>query len=75
MCADAHSGSMRSTVIDTYAYDPGRATLEVCFLRGSRYRYYAVPRQVADALGRASSKGRFFNACIRDRYAFTELDS
>jgi hypothetical protein len=32
--------------------------------------YENVPRETFDAMKRASSRGGFFNAHIRDRYAF-----
>jgi lysyl-tRNA synthetase class 2 len=45
----------------------------VTFVTGRRYRYFAVPPAVAKGLETAGSKGRYFNAAIRDRYRFAEL--
>ena len=45
------------------------------FTTGRRYVYYDVPPDVADSFRSAFSKGRYFNARIRDRYAFTEVAS
>ena len=42
----------------------------VTFTSGDRYDYEAVPPEVVDGLRVASSKGRFFSARIRDRFAF-----
>lgn len=64
---------MPSTVIRRFAYDPPSQMLEVEFVSGRRYRYRAVPEQVAQAFRAAFSKGRFFNAKVRDNYPFDEL--
>ena len=64
---------MPSTVIRRFDYDPRAATLDVEFVSGRRYRYRAVPEEVAQAFRAAFSKGRFFNAHIRDHYPFDEL--
>ena len=65
---------MPSTVIRSFDYNPGRKALDVEFVSGRRYRYAGVPPEVAEAFREAFSKGRFFNARIRDRYGCTELD-
>ena len=61
---------MPSTVIRRFDYDASRRRLSVTFTSGDRYDYEAVPPEVAAGLRGASSKGRFFSARIRDRYAF-----
>jgi hypothetical protein len=53
-----------------YAYDEGARRLDVLFVSGLRYSYADVPEQVVEGLRTAVSKGRFFNANIRDRYAY-----
>ncbi len=65
---------MPSTVIRRFTYHPEDKRLEIIFTTGRRYLYHAVPHEVADAMGRAFSKGEFFNAHIRDHFAFTRLD-
>ena len=65
---------MPSTVIRRFDYDPGEQALIVTFTTGRVYRYNQVPPDVAERFRGAFSKGRFFNARIRDRYAFTELE-
>lgn len=65
---------MPSTVIRRVAYDPPSRRLEVEFVSGRRYRYGRVPAEVATRFRQAFSKGRFFNAHIRDSYPFEELD-
>jgi lysyl-tRNA synthetase class 2 len=64
---------MPSSAIRRFAYDASRRVLDVEFVSGRRYRYSAVPPAVAEAFREAASKGRFFNARIRDRFAFAEL--
>jgi hypothetical protein len=65
---------MPSTAIRRFAYDPEREELEVEFVTGRRYLYSAVPADAASAFEGAFSKGRHFNARIRDRYDFVELE-
>lgn len=65
---------MPSSVIRTFDYDPATRSLDIAFVSGRRYRYREVPEDVAQAFGRAFSRGRFFNAHIRDNYACRELD-
>lgn len=66
---------MPSTVIRAALYDPDREVLDITFTTGRRYFYHAVPRGEAEQFAAAFSKGRYFNAHIRDRYAFTEVAS
>jgi hypothetical protein len=64
---------MPSTVIRRFAYDPADEALDVEFVSGRRYRYRPVPEDVARRFREAFSKGRFFNAHIR-QFACIELD-
>nr|WP_287178389.1 KTSC domain-containing protein [Mesorhizobium sp.] len=62
---------MPSTAIQSINYDPATRTLSVWFVpSGNRYDYDDVPPQTYAAFRKASSKGRFFNAFIRDRYSY-----
>ncbi|OQX66439.1 MAG: hypothetical protein B6A08_20495 [Sorangiineae bacterium NIC37A_2] len=66
---------MPSTVIADMAYDPDTETLSVWFRpSGRRYDYFEVPAAVYDALRRSRSKGRYFNARIRDAYPFAKAE-
>ena len=65
---------MPSTVIRRFHYSPEEQALDVVFTTGRVYRYREVPASVAESFRSAFSKGRFFNARIRDRYEFTELE-
>jgi lysyl-tRNA synthetase class 2 len=64
---------MPSTVIRAARYDPDREVLDIVFTTGRRYLYLCVPPDEADRFAAALSKGRYFNAHIRDRYDFTEV--
>lgn len=63
---------MPSSVIRSFVYDPEREELAILFTTGRRYIYHRVPAGEADAFRAAFSKGRYFNARIRDSYDFTE---
>ena len=63
---------MPSTVIRRFSYDPDARELDVLFTTGRLYRYHGVPRAAADDFRAAFSKGRYFNAHIRDAYDYTE---
>ena len=64
---------MPSTAIRSFAYDADREALDVTFVTGRRYRYRAVPAEVAEGFRTAFSRGRYFNARIRDRFGFEEI--
>jgi lysyl-tRNA synthetase class 2 len=63
---------MPSTAIRDYTYDAGSSRLTITFVTGRIYVYEDVPAALAANLDTAASKGRFFNACIRDRYRYRE---
>ena len=63
---------MPSTVIQRFDYAPERRELTVIFTTGRVYIYEAVPTDVVEGFRSAFSKGRFFNARIRDRFACRE---
>jgi hypothetical protein len=63
---------MPSRVIRSFHYDADREELEVLFTTGRRYLYHQVPKDAADAFRAAFSKGRHFNAHIRDAFDYTE---
>jgi len=57
-----------SSELQSVGYDAAVSILEVKFQNGRLYRYQEVPQPVFVDLLRATSKGRFFNAEIRDLY-------
>jgi hypothetical protein len=62
-----------STDLRSVGYDPNSQTLEVEFNAGSVYQYAGVPQSEYDGLMNADSKGRYFNANIRNRYSTVKL--
>ncbi|HVM36891.1 MAG TPA: KTSC domain-containing protein [Sphingomicrobium sp.] len=62
-----------SSIIRGAWYMPDRRQLELLFTSGRRYRYSQVPLDVAQGLATAASKGRFYNASIRNRFPCSEL--
>jgi hypothetical protein len=57
-----------SSMMRSAGYDDDHAVLEIEFVTGHVYRYHAVPRRDWLGLMDAESKGRYFDACIRDKY-------
>lgn len=66
---------MPSTAIRQAVYDAETRVLTLTFVTGRRYRYAGVPPAVAEGFAAARSKGGYFNARIRDRFDFVELDA
>ncbi|MEJ6789347.1 KTSC domain-containing protein [Brevundimonas sp. BR2-1] len=64
---------MPSSVIRQFSYDEPRRRLRITFTSGDVYDYLDVPPMVPDGLRAAGSKGRFFSARIRDRFAFERI--
>ena len=64
-----------SAAIQTIDYDTARAKLFVRFASGERYVYVGVPAEVCRSFLDADSKGRFFQAEIRDQYPYNRLDA
>lgn len=56
-------------------YDEFEHFLIVDFKNGRSYRYLNVPLKTYEALLAASSKGKYFNQQIKDRYKFIRLDT
>ncbi len=65
---------MPSTIIRAFDYRAETRELDVLFTTGRLYRYRDVPPEAAAAFRAAFAKGRHFNARIRGRYDFQELD-
>jgi hypothetical protein len=64
---------MPSTAIRRIAYRPEQSVLDIEFVTGRVYRYFAVPEAVAEGFRRVRSKGGYFNRALRDRFAFVRL--
>lgn len=66
---------VESAAIQEIDYDAERAKLLVRFQSGERYVYVGVPGEVHRSFLEADSKGRFFQAEIRDRYPYNRIDN
>ena len=64
---------MPSSVIRRFDYRPGQRELLIEFVTGRRYLYSGVPLEEVEQMRSAFSKGRYFNAHIRDCYLFREI--
>jgi len=62
-----------SSSLQAVGYSAEAGTMEIAFHNGSIYRYFGVPPHVHQALLRAISKGRYFNAAIRSSFGFERL--
>ena len=65
---------LHSSMIDRIVFDDEAETLAITFRQSGSYLYHGVPRAIYDALARAQSAGRFFNDCIKGRFACTRGD-
>lgn len=59
---------LSSSVIARVAYDEEQRALSIWFRETGRYVYSDVPRAMYEALCKAPSAGRFYNACIKHRF-------
>jgi lysyl-tRNA synthetase class 2 len=65
---------VESTAIAAIDYDEERTKLQVEFASGEHYVYVGVPAEVHRSFLEADSKGRFFQAEIRDCYPFNRVE-
>lgn len=65
--------AIESSMMSFANYDARSRQLTITFRGGSRYVYFDVPRAVYEDLRAAPSAGRYFDAHIRDRYAFQRI--
>ncbi len=64
---------VQSSAILNLDYRDDSGELLVTFVTGKTYLYYGVPAEVFAEFVRATSKGRFFNQAIRNRYFFRQV--
>jgi lysyl-tRNA synthetase class 2 len=58
----------QSTAIANANYNDKTEELAISFAKGGSHTYSGVPREVAERFFSADSKGKFFNANIRNNY-------
>ena len=67
---------VQSSALERVSYDEAGHTLSAKFRDSGRtYIYRGVPRALYDQLMLADSIGAYFNAHIRDRFDFEELEN
>lgn len=69
----SHRQRVESSSLTSVGYETGSRTLEVEFRKGGVYRYFEVPASLHESLMKASSKGRFFAAEVRDRFPYARV--
>jgi hypothetical protein len=62
-----------SSAIRAIDYDTAARRLEILFVTGRLYAYADVPPHIYADMLASPSKGEYFNAHIRDRYAFARV--
>ncbi len=65
--------AVESRAISRIGYDPETKRLLVTFRSGDAYAYFDVPAALFAAFRAAESRGRFFQAHIRDHYEFCRM--
>ena len=65
-----HRDPVKSSNLASVGYDSESNILEVEFLNRSVYEYYNVPQRIYEQLMRADSKGKYFNAYIRNSFRY-----
>ncbi|CAG9256165.1 KTSC domain-containing protein [Paraburkholderia caribensis] len=60
--------SVASQAVSAAGYDPMTRRMKIRFRTGRTYDFCRVPQFVFDAFMASPSKGRYFDAHIRDRY-------
>ena len=65
--------TVSSSSLKSVGYDGDRKLLEVEFLSLALYAYWDVPLWAYEGLMTARSKGRYFEARIRDRYPYRRV--
>ena len=65
--------SVNSLSLASVGYDLGSETLEIEFKNGGIYHYYNVPAFMHERLMAADSRGKFFNAEIKEAYSCAKV--
>jgi hypothetical protein len=63
-----------SSDIASIGYDAESETLEIEFKATGVYRYFSVPRTVAEEFQRTPSPGKFFLQNIKGKYAWEKVN-
>lgn len=66
---------IQSSAIIDLDYRGASREMLVTFVSGKTYIYYGVPQELFQEFVRATSKGRFFNQAVRNRYFYRAFPS
>jgi lysyl-tRNA synthetase class 2 len=61
--------------LKSVGFDQKARVLEIQFHHGGIYRYHDVPAETHAALMKAESKGKYFQANIRNKFRFERVSS
>jgi lysyl-tRNA synthetase class 2 len=64
---------MPSTAIKWIRYSKEKRALVICFITDKTYKYKDVPEKIYEQFSKSTSKGRYFNFNIRDKYEYEEV--
>ncbi len=64
---------VESSNIASIGYDESIETLEVEFNHGGIYQYQNVGQNIYEAFMDAPSKGKFFNAYVKDVFSYSRM--
>ncbi len=65
----------RLEVVSSVVQSAGHSrVLEIQFESGRVYQYFDVPESIYKGLMQAESKGKYFNAHIRNQYPYQEIE-
>lgn len=63
---------IKSSMLDSVAYDPVTKTMEVLFLNGTKYHYHDVHPFHHESLMRAPSSGKYLTSVIQKKYTYNK---
>lgn len=66
--------SVQSSDIAAIGYDEKALILEIEFISGGIYQYFAVPVNLYSSLIQASSPGKYFHQNIRLEYKYAKIN-
>jgi hypothetical protein len=66
---------VESSNLKSVGFDEKARVLEIEFHHGGLYRYHDVPQETHAALMKAESKGKYFQAHIRNKFRFEKIGS
>jgi hypothetical protein len=66
--------AVESSTMDAIGYDAEKQVLKIKFDSGDTYKYMDVPEATYKKMMKAKSKGKFFDAHIKDKFEAKQCD-